>query len=170
MKMLTEQIFLRSIPEYTVFRSGLSGRGRLFVCPGESVDLIAHLLDDGLRTCDSDTPSYGHDPSQKLVADCDIDGCAEMPGVFRGHDGNILAETVDQHSDHVVFRFQGDVHLLTPVHSEEASCVAGQIELPEFFLSFPVLIRQGDLQHFVGQARRSPRGSNFHHPTSAPRG
>ena len=70
------------------------------------MDLVPHLPDDGLRTCDADAVSYGHDPSQKLVADCDIDGCAEMIRVPGRHDGNVRAETVDQDSDHVIFRLQ----------------------------------------------------------------
>ena len=72
-----------------------------------------------------------------------------MTGGFGRHDRNIFAETVDQYSDHVVFRLQGDIHFLSPVHSEETSCVAGKIEFPEFLPSFPVLLRQGDLQHLV---------------------
>ena len=65
------------------------------------------------------------------------------------HERDILAETVDQDADHLIFRLYGDAGFLTPVHTEETAGVAGHIESLEFSPAQSALLQDGDFQHFV---------------------
>ena len=114
----------------------------------ETLDFGAHFIDDGLRRRDSKTAPDSHDPAQKLVADRDVHDCAEMILVHR-HEGDILAETVDQNADHIIFSLYGDAGFFTSVHTEETAGVAGHIKGLEFGPAQPALPQDGDLQHFV---------------------
>ena len=115
---------------------------------GKAFYFITHFFDDGFRSRDADITADCHDPAEKLVADCNVDNGAEMIFIHR-HDGEVLAETVDQDADHLIFGFHSDLGLFSAVHAEKAPCVAGQIKSLEFSPALSALSQNGDLQHLV---------------------
>ena len=69
--------------------------------------------------------------------------------LIRWRDYYVLAESVDEDSDHMVLRLQRDTGLLAAEHPEQLVGVTRDIERFELLLPLPLLIQYLNIQHLV---------------------